>query len=764
MWISHEGTKTRRKPIDLTRVIKMLRKTLGVVAVVSALVVSGSAQGPRKIALGDWPDARGPNRDGTSKETGLVDKWALNGQNFLWRVPYGGRSAPIVVGNRVYVQNPAGRGPDLQERVMALDADTGKVVWEYKFNIFQSDVPPHRVGWASPAADPETGNLYAFSVGAQVVALSKEGKLLWEHSIGEEFAAFTTHGGRTMSPIVDGDLVIVSSPISSWGTQANRLHRFVALDKRTGEIVWVSSPGGRPYDTAYAAPTIATINGLRLLIAGTGDGAVHALKPQTGEKVWSFVAAKRAINTGVVVSGTSVIVSHGDENLDTNELGMIGAIDGSQTGDIKATKWAVKGDQFGFSSPVIDGTRVYQVENGSRLKAFDLETGKELWRQALGTVQKAPLVLADGKLYVGTESGKFFIVRPQADRAEVLSEVQLPISKDSAQQQEGAPEGVLAGAAVSRGRVFFVSSDAVYAIGPKTAKTLTGLAVDAPAEKGDGAPAWVQVSPTELVLKPGQTVKLHAKVFDAQGRFLREETSATWALQGLKGNVGADGSFTVAADPVEQAGTIKATVGALSGEARARVVHPLPWTETFESYADGAVPAGWVNAVAGKFSITTLDGQKVLQKAPDNTIFKRLRAFVGPTDWSNYTIEADVRATTRRRQMSDIGITAQRYSLVLYGNSQQLKLEPWEPETQRTATAPYTWKADTWYHLKLRVETLPDGKVRARGKAWPTGEAEPAAWMIDKTDPIGNRQGAPGLFVDAEFGAYIDNLKIVANQ
>jgi hypothetical protein len=123
-----------------------------------------------------------------------------------------------------------------------------------------------------------------------------------------------------------------------------------------------------------------------------------------------------------------------------------------------------------------------------------------------------------------------------------------------------------------------------------------------------------------------------------------------------------------------------------------------------------------------------------------------------------------VRATTRRRQMSDIGITAQRYSLVLYGNSQQLKIEPWEPETQRTAMKPFAWKADTWYHLKLRVENLPDGKVRARGKAWPTGEAEPADWMIDRTDPIGNTHGAPGLFVDAEFGAYIDNLKLVANQ
>src|SRR5262249_31753900 len=152
------------------------------------------------------------------------------------------------------------------------------------------------------------------------------------------------------------------------------------------------------------------------------------------------------------------------------------------------------------------------------------------------------------------------------DRAEVLSEVQLPISKDSVQQQEGAPEGVLAGAAVSRGRIFFVSSDAVYAFGSKTAKTLNGLAVGAPAEKDDGAQTWVKGVPDELVLNPGQTVKLHARLFDARGRFLREDASATWSMQGLKGSVTPDGAFTVAADPIEQAGTIKATSGALSGE------------------------------------------------------------------------------------------------------------------------------------------------------------------------------------------------------
>jgi hypothetical protein len=59
---------------------------------------------------------------------------------------------------------------------------------------------------------------------------------------------------------------------------------------------------------------------------------------------------------------------------------------------------------------------------------------------------------------------------------------------------------------------------------------------------------------------------------------------------------------------------------------------------------------------------------------------------------------------------------------------------------------------------------MADGKVRARGKAWPTNDPEPAEWIIDKEDSIGNQQGAPGFFVDAEFGAYLDNLKLVANQ
>ena len=165
-----------------------------------------------------------------------------------------------------------------------------------------------------------------------------------------------------------------------------------------------------------------------------------------------------------------------------------------------------------------------------------------------------------------------------------------------------------------------------------------------------------------------------------------------------------DGKFTVAPDKVGQAGLIKATVGGISGEARARVIPPLPWNETFDSYPVGSVPPHWVSAVAGKVQVSELDGQKVLEKLPNDTLFKRIRVFMGPSDWSNYTVESDIRINEKRRQMGDAGIIAQRYTLVAFGNNQRLEMNSWQPEVTRAASAPFAWKPNTWYHLKLRVE------------------------------------------------------------
>jgi outer membrane protein assembly factor BamB len=641
-----------------------------------------------RATAADWYEWRGPARDGVSSEKGLPEKWSPAGENLAWKAPYGGRSAPIVMGGRVYLQNTAERGAKEQERVMAFDAETGKLLWEHRFNVYLSDVPPHRVGWASPAGDPSTGNVYALGVGGTLLAFTKDGKVLWERSLGEDFGLLTTHGGRTVSPVVDGDLVIVSGVTFQWGPHGRGAHRWMAFDKKTGECVWVSAPGGRPYDTTYAAPVIANVGGQRLLIQGASDGFVHAVKAQTGEPVWKIEVSKRGLNTGVIMNGDLAVITHSEENLDRSEMGMIAALDATQKGDLKLaqTKWSVYGWQGGFSSPVLDGPRLYQVDNGANLAAFDAATGKQLWLHNLGTIQKASPVLADGKLYVGTENGKFFVIRPTATGAQVLDEDQL-----GTEQQ---PEAIIASVAVSGGRVYLVTDSNLYAIGKKSrpAGPLDKLQLYFGAESVYNAPpgatvAHVQVAPTELILKPGDKASFRARLFDERGRFIREEKAAEWSLDKLGGAVTPAGQFTAGGDRA-QAGQVRATVAGVTGAAGVRVIPPLPWSENFDALEPNAIPAHWVNATM-KFAAREVEGQKVLVKTTEgSSLLSRARAYFGPSDMRDYTIEVDVRATERRRTMGDAGVIAQRYALVLYGNSQKLHLEPWQPETDRSVSSP----------------------------------------------------------------------------
>ncbi len=404
---------------------------------------------------------------------------------------------------------------------------------------------------------------------------------------------------------------------------------------------------------------------------------------------------------------------------------------------------------------MIDGDRFYQIDNGANIAAFDIATGKQLWLKNLGTIQKASPVLADGKLYVGTENGKFYILKPTATNCEILDQDQLGT--------EEQPEAIIASVAISNGRVFVVSDSNLYAIGKKSTTPERPGSFLSDLARPTNAVTFAQIVPTDLILKPGDKVTFRMRLFDEQGSFLREEKAASWTLENLKGTV-TDGQFVAATDSITQAGLVKATVGGITGSASVRVFPPLPWSENFDSMAVNTVPGNWVNAT-GKYIVRDLEGNKVVVKTTEgSSLLSRARTYFGPSDLSNYTIEADVRATEKRRQMGDAGVIAGRYVLVLYGNSQKLDIEPWQPEIHRTASVPFAWNKDTWYRMKLQVENLSDGKVRVRGKVWRTGENEPAAWTIEKLDPIPNRQGAPGLFGNAIAEIYFDNLKVYANK
>jgi outer membrane protein assembly factor BamB len=727
------------------------------------------------LAAQDWPEWRGPGRTGVSAEKNLPSTWSPTGENLAWKAPYGGRSAPVVFGDHLYLQNSTGSGATLQERLMCLNADTGKVLWEHKYNIFTSDAPAHRIAWASPAVDPATGNVVAISANGLVMAFSPDGKPLWERSLAEEMGMWTTHGGRMSSPIIDGKQVIVSGLTFAWGQFSGGAHRFISIDKSNGQILWVSAPEGRPTDTIYANAFVADVNGTRMMFSGGSDGAMHAMKIATGEGLWSWKVSQRGLNTAALLVGSDVIVSHSEENLGTSEMGMLAAVPAESKGTLtdKDARWIARGVQAGYASPVSDGERLYIIDNGGVLIAFDVKTGARLWDEKLGTIAKASPILADGKLYIGTENtgdagGKFFIIRPHADRAEILDQDWLGTPQKS--------ELIIASPIAARGRIYLTSMDAIYAIGPKAAVQSSAAKTETvaphannngPQVQGTGTPATVIVSPTELILKPGQAVDLTATAYDATGHAV--SGTATWTLDGLKGTV-QNGKFTPDAAAGAQAGTVKAAVGSVTGASRIRVIPELPWTIDFET-AGEVPPPYWVNAT-GKFAVRDLEGTKVLVKLAENpfAFAKRTRPFLGPADLSNYTIEADIRAMERRRQMGDFGVVAQRYELVMFGNHQRLELQPWQPETARTVRVPFEWTKDIWYTMKLEVQTLDGGKVRARGKVWPKGEAEPAAWIIERIDPIGSVKGSPGIYADvpAQAGGgsevYYDNIKVYRNK
>jgi outer membrane protein assembly factor BamB len=704
----------------------------------------------------DWPEWRGPSRDGRSAETNLPSQWSPQGENLAWRIPIGSRSAPVAFGNRLYINSPTPGDPaNTQERLMAIDAETGKVVWERRFSLFLSDVPQHRASWASPAVDPETGNIYLFTVAAQLVCLSPDGKVLWDRSLTDEYGSVTTHGGRTTSPIVEGDKVILNTLILAWGDLNRPGNRYFAFDKKTGQTVWISSPQARHYDTNYSTPIVADIDGTRALLVGGTDGVYHALKVNTGEKIWSIEVSKRAILNSPLFRDNVAYITHGEENIDTTEMGMVAAVDATRSGVLAADafKWRTRGFLPTFASPVMDNERLYTLDNSAIVGAFDLKTGAKLWEKTLGTLQKGSPVLADGKLYVGTENGKLYILRPSATGVEVLDEDLLGNPQ--------SPEPIVASPIVADGRVYVTSMEATYAIGKRVPSKRS--AVSGVTTTPIGPPAHVQVFPYESLIRPGETVALKARLFDAKGNFIREEPAVQWSVDQLSGTVDAKGVYTAAKEG-STAGFVKATVAGVNGTARVRVIEGPPWTYDFENATAEAPPAWWVGA-PGKVFQRTVDGVgKVLMRPRDDTVGRRAKVFVGLPTMTGHTIEADVRGREQRRQRGDVGLINERYGLVLFGNGQKLELHPWQAADEMTTRVDFKWDADKWYRMKLRVDHQKDGSARVRGKVWPADAPEPAAWTIEKVDKIPHLMGSPGIYADGISDVYFDNVKVYRNQ
>lgn len=717
------------------------------------------------LSAGEWPAWRGPGQNGVSTETGLISSWSPAGENVAWRADLIGRSTPAVFDGRVCANGRVGQGLHKQEIVACFDAGTGKKLWEKRLDVYLSTVPFNRVGWSSVVGDPETGNLYAHGVGGLLVAFDRAGKVVWSRELTEEFGFYSGFGGRTHTPMIDEDRLVLSFVNTGWGEQGAPRNRTFAFDKKTGDLLWVSTPGGQPYDlNTSTTPVAAVINGQRLLIEGNADGWVHAIQARTGHKVWSFQLTKGGINITAAVDGNMVYVSHSEENVDTpGVMGRLVAIDATGTGDVTKTheRWRAEELGSGFSSPLVHDGILYSVDNSANLFAFEAKTGRQLWKHKLGTVGKGSPAWADGKIYVTELNGRFHILKPGAEGVETLDMDEITVS-DTAEGPAGRYAELYASPAIAYGRIYLSTEAGLFALGGKTFKAVKSEPVKLAEPAAQGQAALLQVVPAEVLIQPGQTARFQVRAFDAQGRALAVETvpQAEWSLQGLAGKL-ENGGFTADAGK-PQAGKVAVKAGALEGTARVRVIPPLPWSYDFEAVEVGKTPPWWI-AAGNKFPVKEMDGGKVLSKPPVAVGLDRSDVFLGPDELSNYTIQADLRGAVQGRKRPDLGLINSGYHMDLMGNHQKIQLRGWPSDLRLEKSVPFPWEPDVWYTMKFRVDQQ-GAKALLRGKVWRRGDPEPQEWTITIEDPQPVRQGSPGIYGYSAAEIYYDNLQVTVNN
>ncbi len=734
----------------------------------SALVVTAADIDPL-----DWPSWRGPEYNSISRETGLPDTinplgkpGSDDGSNLLWkRNDLGGRSTPIVLRGKLYTILRADPGtPKEGERVVCVNAATGETIWESRHNVWSSEVPDTRVGWSAMVGDPETGRVYALGACGLFECFEGDtGKIVFSVPLHERLGLLSTYGGRTNYPIIVDDLVILGSVVIGWGDMAVPSHRFIGMNKGTGQINWFVSTRLRPPDTIYSAPTIGIVNGQKLLFAGSGDGSVYALQPRTGKIVWEYQLSRRGLNLSPTYENGVVYMGHEEENKTGTARGAIVAIKADGSGDITKTNelWKIEGLLVG-KSPVLKIGDLLYANDPSKMFVIDAKSGKELTRGArLGTINFAAPLYADGKIYHMEQNARWYILTPD-EKDGVVGHERKAAKKTNGEFPRG--DECLASPVVSHGRLYLLTTGGLYCF--EDTKKQHGSTprpepeVEAPVS-ADQTPAQVQVVPCEVLLKPGEKQQLTVKLFNSKGQFLKE-SPAKFEVSGF-GAVSDSGEFTAAADAGHTAAIVTAKVGDLTGRSRIRIVPPLPWKFDFEGLTDA--PISWVGA-RYRHVLRKVDDSSVMVKITTIPLGTKSRLSMGPSDLSDYTIQSDIKfAAAANGKLPDFGVIGQGYTLEVSGENKWLKLFSWAAHDKRSfKELHFEPEPNVWYTLKLRA-TVADGKALLQGKIWKRDAEEPAGWTIELTDPVPNTQGAPGMFGNATNAElYIDNVLVTPNS
>ena len=321
----------------------------------------------------DWPQWRGPMRDGAWREDGIMEKFPEDGLKIAWRAEAGGGwSSPVVANGRVFLADSKIVKPKAQERVRCFDAAGGKVLWTHAYDVEYPDwafTPDQNAG---PTSTPAVagGKVYTQGANATVMCLAAAGgELIWRKDLAQEYAIESFQSGRA-SPLIDGDLLILHI-----GGKPGAC--VLALDRNTGREVWkaLSEP------VSNSSPIIVTAGGRRQLIVWTDD-SVSALDPATGALLWRE-PMKTSNNDSIptpVTAGDLLLVS-----------GLMFRLDASKPAatilwpdSLTVTRRTLSAT----STPLLTDGFVYSAIRTGELVCMEARTGMERWRTDKVTAKK----------------------------------------------------------------------------------------------------------------------------------------------------------------------------------------------------------------------------------------------------------------------------------------------------------------------------------------------------------------------------------------
>ena len=369
----------------------------------------------------DWPQWRGPNRDGVSTETGILDEWPEGGPKLLWKATGvgAGFSSVSVANGRIYTM---GDGKE-SSNVHCLDPKGGKIIWSSK--------PVGKTGgnYKGTRCPPtfDDGHLYALGQFGDLVCLrAVDGSQVWRKSLTKDFGGRSGGWNYTESPLVDDGKVIV--------TPGGKQGAVVALDKKTGELIWQSkefTDGAQ-----YSSLIVREFGGKRQYVQLTGANVV-GLEASTGKVLWKAPRKGKTATISTPIFHEGHVFVSSAYGVGCNGFKVTHSGGRFSAKEIYANK-TISNHHGGF---IRVGDYVSASSSGT-LACVELKTGEEMWRQR--SAGKGAILIIDGKIILRAENGPLALVELNPKEYRQISKFDQPErSKAKAWPHPVVSDGVL---------------------------------------------------------------------------------------------------------------------------------------------------------------------------------------------------------------------------------------------------------------------------------------------------------------------------------